>query len=114
MITSDDFKARFPEFDLTDYTDPLVPVLNAAQEALIEVVLTGAETQSDRTIFANDAKADEAILYLAAHLLARSPAAVNARLHATRSSDKLQTGEDIYWRVYERIARAATCGFRTT
>lgn len=100
---------RFPVFDLTDGVTP-----NTAQDALVTAALAGAEAQIDRTVFATTTLADEAVLYLTAHLLARDPSAVNARMQKSRGDDRLYTGEDVYWPVYERLARAAASGFRST
>lgn len=113
-VTTASFKARFTEFDLDDYTDPAHPVANTVQDALVTQTLAGAEAQTDRTLFPTIALADEAVMYLTAHLLARSLPALNARLQKSRGDDNLHTGEDVYWPVYERIARSASSGYRST
>jgi hypothetical protein len=99
------FYARFPEFDLTDRSGSS-PVANTAQDTLVDATIAGAEAQTDRTLFVSVAQADECVKYLTAHLLARSPAAMNLRLQKSRGDDNLHTGEDVYWPVYARLARA--------
>ncbi len=108
-LTIADVKNRFSEFELGTDAEP-----NEAADTLVTAALAGAEVQVDRTIFATTKLADEAVLYLTAHLLARSLPAVNARLQKSRGDDNLHTGEDVYWPVYERLARAASVGFRST
>lgn len=112
-FTLADFKLRFTEFDLDDYTDPLVPVPNVRQNTLITLTIAGAEAQVDRSLFPAPAQADECVMYLTAHLLARALPAVNARLQKSRGNDNLHTGEDVYWPVFERLARGVTSGFRS-
>jgi hypothetical protein len=122
-FTRSQFYIGFDVFDLTDYSvDPPVP--NAAQDAKVEAAMGMAELQTDRSLFpsttlssgsfAGLSQADVCIMYLTAHLLARDPSAMNARLQKSRGDEKLYTGEDVYWPVYERLARAATSGFRGT
>jgi hypothetical protein len=113
-FTRAQFYVRFDVFDLADYTNPLAPVANAAQDAKVDANIAGAEAQTDRTVFPSTAIADEAVMYLTAHLLARDPSSMNARMQKSRGDDNLHTGEDVYWPVYERLARAATSGFRGT
>lgn len=108
-FTRAQFYARFDVFDLTDYTQA-PPVANAAQDAKVDAAIAGAETQTDRTIFVTTAKADECIMYLTAHLLARDPSAVNMRLQKSRGDDNLVTGEDIYESTWMRLARSAAGG----
>lgn len=117
-IALEDFYVRMPEWDLTDYTPlsedpPGVAVPNARQDALVTATLAGAEAQTDRTVFPSEANADEAVMYLAAHMLARSPMGMNMRRQAA-TGDKDQQGDDEYWKTYRRIAHAATSGYRVT
>ncbi len=112
MLTFDDVYDSFPEFDLTDSP---VPGPNAAQDSLVTRKLAAAEAMTDRTIFVSTEIADQAVLYLTAHLLALALPAVVARLQKSRGDQNLYTSDDVYWPTYERLARAATGGLgRTT
>ncbi len=94
-VSIDDVKASFPEFDLG--TDP--------QNALITAKLAEAAAQVDASLFQNSVNADSAVKYLCAHLLALSPAGINARLAKIGDST-------IYYSTYQRLIRAAAAGYR--
>lgn len=110
-FTRAQFYARHTFFDLTDYTG-MTPVANTAQDAKVDANIIGAEAQTDRTIFPTTALADEAIMYLTAHLLACDPESANARLQKSRGDDNLYTSEDVYFKEYLRLARGAAGGPR--
>jgi|SRR5581483_11113779 len=112
-VTRAQFYVRFDFFDLTDYTG-MSPVANTVQDAKVDAAIAGAEAQTDRSIFPTVAYGDEVVMYLTAHLLTKDPGAMNARLQKSRGDDKLHTSEDVFWPVYERLARGSAGGFRST
>lgn len=86
-------------------------VADTAQDARVDATLAVAEATVNRSIFFSTALADECVMYLTAHLLARSPFARNARIQKSRGDENLVTGEDIYYETFQRLARQATTGY---
>lgn len=109
-VTLVSFKLRFPEFSL--FLDSANTVTNPDQDARIAAVLAASEASHKRSLFSTDVLADEAIMYYAAHLFARSPFAVNLRIQKSRGDEQLVTGEDIYFEHYSRCIAAAAQGNR--
>jgi hypothetical protein len=97
-VTLSSFKAAFPEFDLAGEEADVV----TTQNALITAKLVEAEGMIDRAIFQTVANADNAVSYLAAHLLACSPSGINARL----AKDKKGEAQSLYWPTYIKLVRA--------
>lgn len=97
MVTVQDLKDSFPEFDLGPGND--------VQNTLLAVKLAEAETLIDRSLFATVTQADTAIKYQTAQLVALSPAGMNAKLAN-------KDGSTIYDRTLVFVTRAATFGFR--
>lgn len=108
-VTRAGFYLQFSEWDLGGGSPY---VADTAQDARVDAVLVAAEAQTDRTLFFTTALADQSVMYLAAHLLARSPFARNARVQKSRGDDNLVTGEDIYESTWRRLARQATTGVK--
>ncbi len=96
-----DIYASFPELDLS-----VDDVPNTDQDALVNAKLAEATAQVDTSIFQSSTNADSAIKYLTAHLIALSPAGLNMKLA------KLGTQDTVYWPTYQRLARAASFGYR--
>ena len=119
-FTRAQFYILFDEFDLTD-TDSGP---NTVQDAKVDAAIGVSELQTDRSLFPTTAlvggsfagltQADVCVMYLTAHMLARGISSMNARLQKSRGDDNLHTGEDVYWPVYDRLARAAAFGYRST
>lgn len=64
-VTREQFLVQFPEF-------------SKSNAALVEAMLAAAELEIDRDVW--DAKADQGVMYLAAHKLALSPMGNSAEL----------------------------------
>lgn len=90
-VTEATLKARFPEF---------VP----ATTALVEACIADAELMVDRTFYGD--RADMAVTYLAAHLIATNPLGEYSRLRAT------QDGSTVYSKQYEKIMYMTAAGCR--
>lgn len=90
-VTESTLKARFPEFD-------------NATTAHVEAAIADAELMVDRAYFGN--KADMAVTYYAAHIIASNP---KARL---MRNEKGKAPTTAYLALYERVKMSIGAGFR--
>lgn len=93
-VTYAQFVQRFPEF-------------SQAPQDTVEACLAEAEARVDRTFVATN-KADAAVKYLAAHLIAVNPLGEYARLDASGKKKSMTT----YWAEYMRLIRSTGAGCR--
>jgi len=99
-----------------DYTnfcgdeDAAFPEFAEAPKGLVERKIAEAARQVDREVFGD--KADDAIGYLAAHLLSTSPFGQHARLIPKNAKQTRDDALTTYEREYRRLVRSCTSGFR--
>lgn len=98
------FRAAFPELDFAS-TPNAAAAQKAASAALITVKLAESVATVDRTVYVTDAVADQATLYLAAHLLVSSPSGMYVALRANEGYDA-----SLYGKRYDELVRAYCCG----
>lgn len=92
-VTSEDMRRRFPE-------------LQPAPIELIEGAIADAELLVDRALFRH--RADAAVRFLAAHMIANNPLGEMARLEKEKDKD----GRTTYLDDFERLKRTVVSGFR--
>lgn len=95
-ITVEAFRTRFPEFA-------------GAPNGLIEGALADAELAVDRVLFRD--RADAAVRFYAAHLVANNPLGELARLE---KKGKDGDGRTTYLDEFDRLKRIVVSGFRVT
>lgn len=108
--TRANFYTFFPSFDLTDYTTSPSPTANAEADAVVDAMITLALDMVDATKFATVPIAERAQQLYTAHLLATQPGSRFARLQKSRGDDNLVTAEDVYFKEFEMLGRAAGGG----
>lgn len=98
-VTYDSFIEAFPEFE-------------EAKKKLVEAKIAEATRRVDPEVFRT--KADDAIGYLAAHLLSMSPFGQHARLIPKNAKPTRDDALTTYEREYRALVRSVASGFRVT
>ncbi len=88
------------------------PEFSKAPKTLVEAKLAEARRSIDTAVFGG--KADDAISYIAAHLLSMSSFGQHSRLIPRTAKATRDEALTTYEREYRRLVRQATSGFRVT